>query len=575
MTMATASLSQSLSPTRHRNKSPPSLSPEATVDQKRIVTHRSAGRTSRRAHVVEVLLTDPDRFASYRNYAKNHQTAMATEVVTHNTLVKEELVAWVESQLGCVVPNAESYSKRELLDLVVVAKSVEQLGAKELDRLYSSGAMKDLQNIALKPYALRRNDKQREYREQSKSKRKDEQHVAHYIGVDVIAQLNKELAPSDRIGEEALGKLVNLPQNMRMVLEKTNLGLHKEVDAILLNKDATIADVTAKQAKRMRQIAKVAQSEAMQQAFIDAGAAKLYDKLRETLSKHDKPGRAKIWDKRHDKEPLRAPSIAAERRQSAPPTKADTRDRAHREETQTPKPRPTLYDKLRYYVSKLGPRGGTYYINSKGNRTGVQGHWCCVVPDNGGFMCTFDSVKIENTAATLGYCEINSQCSAITCSADVPLIGYKSFSLAFEPCNGEFLLTVDGVTQVWQLGVVDMGLGISMKATAWKSDSCSGYDVVSLTLDVSLPGSMVSIPVEFPVGATSCKSQKWKMYAIIGGCVAFVLVAAVVAVCIYYHTCHKKNRLKTAVGNAKVISHDAVAIQGLPTASLVTVSQPK
>ncbi|KAJ0410083.1 hypothetical protein ATCC90586_004933 [Pythium insidiosum] len=299
------------------NYSEPSLSPEATVDQKRI--HRTGGvpksspgssHRSSGSHAVNVLLTDPDRFSSYRNYAKNYDTDTATDVVSHNTLVKEELVAWVESELGCVVPNAESYSKRELLDLVVVAKSVEQLGAKELDRLYSSGAMKDLQNIALKPYALRRNDKQREYREQSKSKRKDEQHVAHYIGVDVIAQLNKELAPSDRIGEEALGKLVNLPQNMRMVLEKTNLGLHKEVDAILLNKSTVGVALMADEVDRMRQIAKVAQSEAMQQAFIDAGAAKLYDKLRETLSKHDKPGRAKIWDKRRDKEPLRAAPVA-------------------------------------------------------------------------------------------------------------------------------------------------------------------------------------------------------------------------------------------------------------------------
>ncbi|KAJ0389529.1 hypothetical protein P43SY_012004 [Pythium insidiosum] len=141
---------------------------------------------------------------------------MATEVVTHNTRTKRELVAWVESELGCVVPDAESYSKRELLDLVVVAKSVEQLGAKKLNRLYSSGAMKDLQNIALKAYELRRNDQQNDYREQSKSKHKDEQHVAHYIGVDVILQLNKELAPSDRIGKKAMRNLVNLPQNMRM-----------------------------------------------------------------------------------------------------------------------------------------------------------------------------------------------------------------------------------------------------------------------------------------------------------------------------------------------------------------------
>lgn len=289
----------------------PSLTPELNVDQKKISSNlkQSTGFTladdRSPQFALELLTTDHKRFQSYRNYAKNQYIDAAAEVHSKITMERTALKQWIEQRLECTLTNSDSITKSEMLDVVIVAQTIKDIGSKKLAEIYDSGAMANLQNIAIRPYELRSHNQQK-YRNESKSKFKEEKHTAHFIGVDVILQLNTQLDPEDRVRVEALKEIVNMPKNMRMVLEKTNLQLHKEVDAALLRESGDPAELTVEQLDRIRQIAKVVQSNEMQKAFIDAGAEKIYAKVRDTLSKHDRPGYAKIWDKRRDQATLRS-----------------------------------------------------------------------------------------------------------------------------------------------------------------------------------------------------------------------------------------------------------------------------
>ena len=91
----------------------------------------------------------------------------------------------------------------------------------------------------MKSSDLRDNYAQKRYRNQSKSKNKKKQHVAHYFSLDTAVYLNNQFV-HPTVPVETLKALCNLEDNFRMVDRKTNLSNHKIYDNNMMNRFSNI-----------------------------------------------------------------------------------------------------------------------------------------------------------------------------------------------------------------------------------------------------------------------------------------------------------------------------------------------
>ena len=80
---------------------------------------------------------------------------------------------------------------------------------------------------------LRDNNKQKKYREGSKSKNKNGQHVAHYFSLDLAAYLHKFVSPSVEL--KRMKFICNVADNFRMIDRRTNLSNHRKIDNHLMD----------------------------------------------------------------------------------------------------------------------------------------------------------------------------------------------------------------------------------------------------------------------------------------------------------------------------------------------------
>ncbi len=113
------------------------------------------------------------------------------------------------------------------------------------------------------PYSasdFRDSNAQRQYREQSQSKDKDTKEVAHKLPLDTTATvLNDYRGPGRPSGSEAsdVKKVVNDPDNLRMVNTDTNRSDHTKLDNSIKEKAETHEPLTAKEEQRALQGATV------------------------------------------------------------------------------------------------------------------------------------------------------------------------------------------------------------------------------------------------------------------------------------------------------------------------------
>lgn len=98
---------------------------------------------------------------------------------------------------------------------------------------------------------LRQSYKQQQYREQSSSQHKRHQDVAHTLSIEMAEHIQSHAkGPAD---QESLLKLVNNPDNMRMVSRETNRKQHREIDQAIIAKSGTSAKLTNREELRVRQ----------------------------------------------------------------------------------------------------------------------------------------------------------------------------------------------------------------------------------------------------------------------------------------------------------------------------------
>lgn len=81
---------------------------------------------------------------------------------------------------------------------------------------------------------LRDSKAQNDYRQNSKSKHKSEQHVAHYISLDIASFINSIHEDGLLCQYNILKPIINQSDNFRMVNVNTNLSNHKRIDNKLL-----------------------------------------------------------------------------------------------------------------------------------------------------------------------------------------------------------------------------------------------------------------------------------------------------------------------------------------------------
>lgn len=317
-------------------------------------------RSTRRAQTL--FATQDDRFAKFRNFFKNHDTALAREIQAKWGKSRAELLQWICDNVGAIADDGQ-LQKSDLGDIALVSAAITKYGEQALDAIYARGEMHALSNMALHTHALRRTSQQQACRDSSKASDKHKKQAAHYVGLEVMLKLNERLPVGHRLGDE-LKIILNLPGNLRLVKTETNQSFHKEVDALLVALPEMLVDrqLSKKEYDRLVQIAKVAQSEEFQNAMILAKGHQLYLSLRDAFTVLDRISKQpKLWNARKDKRELQRTSRpingnaadpmpqtsssensnAADRSSSSdkPPRKA--KDAEHRQRKREKKPKPS------------------------------------------------------------------------------------------------------------------------------------------------------------------------------------------------------------------------------------------
>lgn len=137
----------------------------------------------------------PDKFDKYRNYVKNYDFELARAIAAQGAKQSQNrkaFIAWVRVNVG-KVPNADDCEVPLLVEIAIVAAGMTKHGLVFLGQEYNRGKMDRLRNIPLVTKDLRDNNAQNQVRELSSSVYLDEKHVTHYVGLDVMLQLNLKL----------------------------------------------------------------------------------------------------------------------------------------------------------------------------------------------------------------------------------------------------------------------------------------------------------------------------------------------------------------------------------------------
>lgn len=122
---------------------------------------------------------------------------------------------------------------------------------------------KPVQGGSREPYRgsdFRDSHAQKQYREQSQSKNKDKQDVAHKLSLDVMATVLNDHRSPGRIPKSETSdvkELVNAFDNMRMVDQSTNRSDHVKLDSAIKEKAKTHKPLTAREEHRAVQSAEV------------------------------------------------------------------------------------------------------------------------------------------------------------------------------------------------------------------------------------------------------------------------------------------------------------------------------
>lgn len=178
--------------------------------------------------------------------------------------------------------------------------ALTEFGIGQMDELYRNGRMRHYKDIPLTSNELRYDSRARKHRDESQSTQKEGKDVAHYGGLDLITQLNIELAPRFRADKEFLREFLNRDANFRIVLANTNRSLHKNVDNALVARDADAA-ATREAQNRIAKIVQFFQRPEHQREMLDNGGRLLYAKLREVVRANN----PLLWDMRRDMAELR------------------------------------------------------------------------------------------------------------------------------------------------------------------------------------------------------------------------------------------------------------------------------
>lgn len=144
------------------------------------------------------------------------------------------------------------------------------------------------------PSQLRDAAQQQKYREHSKSKHKDTKDVAHTLPLDMAARvLSEHRASTDEV--EAVKKLVNSFENLRMVDQHTNRSKQVKLDNAIARKASSGEKLTAaEEARAKRQVAVLQKQQ-------DELEKEMYQSFRTDYKKPITHSGKVLWDDRKDK----------------------------------------------------------------------------------------------------------------------------------------------------------------------------------------------------------------------------------------------------------------------------------
>lgn len=125
---------------------------------------------------------------------------------------------------------------------------------------------------------LRNCNEQSKYRKKSKANAKYKKHVAHRLDLEVAVEISKRAKGPESTSK--LKKILNHPDNFRMVNKETNLIEHKRIARAIIDKAASGHVLTKKEESRVKKQVKFLEQnkKLLPQGFIN-GAAKLYKSL--------------------------------------------------------------------------------------------------------------------------------------------------------------------------------------------------------------------------------------------------------------------------------------------------------
>lgn len=148
------------------------------------------------------------------------------------------------------------------------------------------------------PSQLRDAAQQQKYREHSKSKHKDTKDVAHTLSLDMAARvLSEHRAPGRRPTDEveAVKKLINSFENLRMVDQHTNRSEQVKLDNAIARKASSGEKLTAaEEARAKRQVAVLQKQQ-------DELEKVTYQSFRNSYKKPITHSGKVLWDDRKDK----------------------------------------------------------------------------------------------------------------------------------------------------------------------------------------------------------------------------------------------------------------------------------
>lgn len=142
-------------------------------------------------------------------------------------------------------------------------------------------------------FRLRQPHKQQQYRDQSLSKHKRHQDVAHIFPIEMATHIQSHAkGPAN---QEILQKLVNNPDNMQMVNKETNRKKHREIDQAIIAKSGTSDTLTKREELRARQ-----QVAYLQKHYQDCPPGLFEAAKGKYKDCHTQDGKT-VWDGRRDK----------------------------------------------------------------------------------------------------------------------------------------------------------------------------------------------------------------------------------------------------------------------------------